>query len=128
MNRKGQDGFTLIETLVALAVLALSAVALLGATQAHIARIGALESRAVAQFVLENQLAELTLGLGLTPNPPAMLGAEFDLSLQSVATADPDLLRVDLRARGRQDGVSYGVLTGFLDARLPGLGGIGAGG
>lgn len=128
MSRKGQDGFTLIETLVALAVLALSAVALLGATQAHIARIGALESRAAAQFVLENQLAELMLGLGLTPNPPAMLGAEFDLSLQSVATGDPDLLRVDLRARGRQDGVSYGVLTGFLDARLPGLDGIGAGG
>lgn len=128
MTRGGQDGFTLIETLIALAVLASASVALLGATQAHIARIGALESRAAAQLVLENQLEELMLGLGFTPNPPAMLGAEFELSLQQTPTRDPDLLRVDLRANGRQDGVSYGVLTGFVDARLPGLDGEGVGG
>ena len=63
MRRGGEDGFTLIETLVALVVLATSGVALLGATEAHIARIGALETRAAAQWVAENYLAEVKLGL-----------------------------------------------------------------
>ena len=59
----GEAGFTLIEALVALAILAMSAVALLSATEAHVARIGDLEARALAQLAAENHLAEIELGL-----------------------------------------------------------------
>ena len=62
MNRRGDAGFTLVETLVALAVLAMAAMALLGATQAHIRNIAALEARAAAQWAAENHLAELVIG------------------------------------------------------------------
>ena len=61
--RSGEAGFTLIESLVALAILAVSAISLLLATEAHVARIDGLESRALAQFAAENRLAEIELGI-----------------------------------------------------------------
>ncbi|MGL5010123.1 MAG: type II secretion system minor pseudopilin GspI, partial [Paracoccaceae bacterium] len=71
--RAPDAGFTLIETLVALAVLAISAVALLATTQAHITRIAGLEARAAATWAAENHLAEITLGLEPADTPPPML-------------------------------------------------------
>ncbi len=122
MTRSPDAGFTLIETLVALAILALSAVALLGATEAHIARIGGLESRAAAQWVAENRLAELSLGL--EPQAPApMLGITFVAEDSRTATADPDLERVEITVTDTLDGRIYGRLTGFLDTQMRGAGG-----
>ena len=64
----GNDaGFTLIESLVALAILAVSAVSLLMATEAYVARIDGLESRALAQLAAENRLAEIELGADPDP-------------------------------------------------------------
>ena len=114
MSRSPDAGFTLIETLVALAVLATSAVALLGATEAHIARITALEHRAVAQWAAENMLAELTLGIAPQTSPDAMLGIALTLAATQTPTADPDLARIDIIASAA-DGTAYGRLTGFLD-------------
>ena len=51
------DGFTLIETLVALAVLATGAVALLGVVEDHTGRIAGLEDRVTLRWVAENRLA-----------------------------------------------------------------------
>lgn len=115
MTRSAEAGFTLIETLVALAVLAMSAVALLGATEAHIARIGDLESRAAALWAAENMLAELTLGLAPDPNPAPMLGISLVLAAPQSATSDPDLARVDITAADARDGRIHARLTGFVD-------------
>ena len=114
-SRSTDAGFTLIETLVALSILALSAVSLLGATEAHIARIGALETRAAAHWATENYLAELTLGLTPSVTPLAMNGFSFTLEATRSATSDPDLERVDIVARDETDGREYGLLTGFVD-------------
>jgi general secretion pathway protein I len=106
-------GFTLIETLVALAVLAMSAVALLATTQAHIARISGLEARAAAQWVAENYLAEVTLGL--TPLPATtMLGFDFTVSAQATATTDPDVQELVITTTATTDGRSLARLTGFV--------------
>ncbi len=113
--RSPDAGFTLIETLVALAILAMSAVSLLGATEAHIARIGALETRASAQWATENYLAEMTLGLNPSETPLPMNGISFTLEATRGATSDPDLERVDIVARAKDDGRDYGLLTGFVD-------------
>lgn len=115
MNRASDSGFTLIETLVALAILAMSAVALLGATEAHIARIADLESRAAAQWAAENMLAELTLGVPPDPAFAPILGISFSMSAVQVPTSDPDLARVDIAAADAADGRVYARLTGFLD-------------
>jgi len=115
LRRGGEDGFTLIETLVALVVLATSGVALLGATEAHIARIGALEARAAAQWVAENYLAEVKLGLDASPRPDAVLGMDFIVSEQRSQTEDSDLERIDVTVTAATEGTSYAVLTGFID-------------
>lgn len=116
-GRAPDAGFTLIETLVALAILALSSVALLGATEAYVARIGAVEVRAAAGWAAENHLAELSVGLEPEPAPAAMLGFEFQIETVRTLTSDTDLDRVDLLVTNTADGQRRAALTGFLDTR-----------
>ncbi len=111
--RQHDAGFTLIETLVALAVLSISAVAILGAVQAHIARIGGLETRAAALWAAENHLAELSLNVQPLVQPAPILGFAFTMDATVTPTADADLSRVDIAAS--QGGVTYARLTGFVD-------------
>jgi general secretion pathway protein I len=112
-HRMPDAGFTLIETLVALAVLAMSAVALLATTQAHIARIAGLEARAAAMWVAENHLAEVSLGL--MPAPAAsMLGFDFVVSAEATATTDPDVQQLVITAMDATDNRSLARLTGFV--------------
>ncbi len=115
MTRSADAGFTLIETLVALAVLATSSVALLGATEAHIARIGDLEARAAAQWAAENLLAELTLGQPANDVPVSILGISVVLESSNTPTSDPHLSRVEIIASEVSDAQVYARLTGFLD-------------
>ncbi len=111
MARRSDDGFSLIEALVALAILAISAISLLAATQAHVSRIGGLEGRVLAQFVAENRLAELELGIADEAAPVVMLGRGFRIDTRRSATADPDLARIDLSVA---DGERAQNFTGFL--------------
>lgn len=114
MTRRPNAGFTLIETLVALVVLAVTSVALLTATEAHITRIGGLEARAAAGWVTQNYLAELSLGL--TPvSPPAMLGLTFTVAETRNPTKDPALTQITLTASEPGSTTAFGHLTGFLD-------------
>jgi general secretion pathway protein I len=122
-ERHPEAGFTLIETLVALVILAMSAISLLGATVAHISRIAALETRAAAEWAAENYLTELTLGLQPSETPPAMNGNSFLIEAMRTPTSDPDLDKLQLTTRGAVDGVSYYRMTGFVDtAQLAGAG------
>lgn len=114
MTRRGDAGFTLIETLVALAVLAMSAMALLGATEAHIRNIAGLEARAAAQWAAENHLAELVIGAAPQPDPVSMMGHSVRVTETRSPTSDPALDRVDLGATDMADGRVYARLTGFV--------------
>ncbi len=115
MTRQPDAGFTLIESLIALAVLAMTAVALLGATEAHIARIGALETRAAAGWATQNYLAELTLGTDPTPSPAPILGIAFRIAEAREPTTDPELVQITLTAQVAGTSQAFGRLTGFLD-------------
>ena len=113
MMRDPEAGFTLIETLVALSVLATSAVALIGATQAHITRIAGLEQRAAAQWVGENALAESALGMDATLQPATMLGYRFDMIAERAPTSDPAVEKVTMLVRG-PEGATLARVTGFV--------------
>ena len=54
-----QDGFTLIEVLVALVVLSLSMVAVIQLTSNHIRTMSELEKRVIASWVASNHLSEV---------------------------------------------------------------------
>lgn len=121
-RRKPQSGFTLIETLVALTVLATAAVALIGAAEVHVGRIAGLERRAAATWVAENALAEAMLGKPTRAQPDAMLNFDFDVAELRVATSDPDLTRVTVTVRNRTDQRDVIAMTGFV--LEPGTGGV----
>lgn len=67
MSRAEADGFTLLEVLVAMAIMAVAALALLSASQSQIRAVGALEDRTLAGMVAANKLTELEL-LGSVPD------------------------------------------------------------
>jgi general secretion pathway protein I len=119
--RAPDAGFTLIETLVALAVLAISSVALLATTEAHISRIAALEARAAAGWVAENHLTELTLGLRPIDTPPPMLGFQFAITVVAEPTSDPDLQKLVIDATDVADGRRDARLTGFVLSDVAGV-------
>ena len=74
---------------MALAILAISAISLLAATQAHVSRIGGLEGRVLAQFVAENRLAELELGIADEAAPVVMLGRAFRIETSALGDRGP---------------------------------------
>lgn len=118
--RHPEAGFTLIEALVAMAVLALGAVALLTATEGHTARIAALTDRIAARWVAEARLTELRLGIG-APGQVEMLGREWRVADAFAETPDADLARMTVTVAPEQTpDAPLVTLTGYLPtADLP---------
>ena len=90
----GNEGFTLVEVLVALVILAVAAAGLIGAAEAHVDSIRALEARAAAQWVAENRIAELTVSKEPEPRPfetVEMLGQSWTIALARRQNDDPEL-------------------------------------
>ena len=115
--RGTEDGFSLIEAMVALVVLALAGVALVGTSEAHIRRIAGLESRAVATFVAENRAAELAVG-AVRPDAAEtirMMGGVWRVDHEIGETDDPALARVTIRVRSEADDRAHARYIAFLD-------------
>lgn len=111
-----EAGFSLIEALVALLVLAIAAAGLVRAAEAHVDSIRSLERRAAAQLVAQNRLAELSLpGASTSPETVDMLGSRWTVTVAETSTDDPDLakLAVSVSAPGESDPVV--TLDGFRD-------------
>lgn len=109
------QGFSLIEALVALAVLAIATVGLVGAVEQHIDSTRSLERRAAATWVAENRLAELALG-GALPDEVAMLGERWRVAATRTATDDPAIQRVRVAVFAHQDRSPTTTLDGFVEA------------
>lgn len=112
-----EAGFTLIEALVALAIVAIAAAGLIGATERHIDTVTGIERRTAARWVAENRLAELSLA----GNSPAsggeqveMLGQQWQVATTSQPSADPDLRLVEVAVQP-VGGRPLVRLKGFVD-------------
>lgn len=115
MTRQTDAGFTLIEALVAMAVLALGAVSLLSATEDHTRRIGDLTERVAARWAAEYQLSHLRAGLDPMDDPVDFYGISFTVTHDRQPTDDPELEKVTVRAaRADNDRVLY-ILDGYID-------------
>ncbi len=114
MNRSPHDsGYSLIEALIALSILAITAVAIIGATQAHIGRIAGLTTRAAAQWTAENHVALRQIGLEDT-DPAPMLGIAFAVHDTEEPTNDPEILKVSTRVTDLSQNQTYGGFVWFL--------------
>lgn len=114
--RDGEQGFSLIEALVALAVLAIATVGLMRTVQTHIDSTRGLERRAAAMWVAENRLAELEAGIAGDAQVE-MLGERWRIAVDKRGTDDPEILRVRIRVFPAGDKTPLASLDGFVDGR-----------
>jgi general secretion pathway protein I len=111
-----ENGFTLIEALVALLVLAIASAGLIRAAEAHVDSIRNLERRAGAQLVAQNRLVELALpGQPPAPDSVEMLGERWTVKTSERATDDPDLRALTVSVFGEGETTALVSLDGFRD-------------
>ncbi|CAL1692187.1 hypothetical protein MMB232_02347 [Brevundimonas subvibrioides] len=118
-----RDGYSLMEALVALFILAIATVGLTRATQSHVDGVRGLEQRVVAQWVAENRLVELNLeGAAVSPDVSTvrMMDRDWAVRVARRATDDPDLVAVDVAVGPAGTSQDMVRLSGFVD-RLSGL-------
>ncbi|UAJ10261.1 type II secretion system minor pseudopilin GspI [Polymorphobacter megasporae] len=111
-------GFTLIEALVAMAVLAVASAGLIRATSAHIDLIRGVEARTIAGWVAENRLVEATLPAAATlPATVTMLGRAWQVTTTAKPSDDPDLAAITVSVTPQGATQPMATLRGFRDAR-----------
>lgn len=101
-NRKQEQGFTLVEMLVALAVFSIAALALMRLDIYAIAQTSAIADARLADIVARNEAALTTTDPGLTLGESRSTvingGSTFDVVRRITPTPDKRLMRVDIAA------------------------------
>lgn len=110
---QGEAGFSLIEALVALAVLSVSAAALITAAEHHVRRIGQLEARTGALQAAQNHLA-LMQGGAPTSGTENIGGVRYEITARTAPTDDPAILSVRVSASEAGLSGELAVLDGFV--------------
>lgn len=115
MARDGQNGFSLIEALVAMTVLAVSATAILSAAEAHTRSVTAVHERTLARWVAQNAMTGFDERLDV-PDIMQMGRMEWRVRTDQTDTRDPDIGRLDITvALAAAPDVVLARLTGFVD-------------
>ena len=112
-------GFTLIEVLIALAVLAISIVALIQAGGARAEQVGYLRDRTLATWVAADRIAELRLaagwpGIGNREGRFEMTGRTWLWQAEISETPEPAVRRVEVVVRLEEDAEPLARLAGYL--------------
>jgi len=109
-------GFTLIEILVALAVVAITLAAGMQATGALTRAAERQSDQWLAQLCAENELTKLRLtrqlpGVGESTNTCEQAGQQLQVRLVVLPTPNPNFRRVDAVVEGQVQGVNARLLT-----------------
>lgn len=120
------NGFTLLEILIALAVLAIALAAVLKTTQQQIENVGYLRDQTIAHWVASNvlneiQLREQWLPVGKTQGQVQMATRNWFWTMQVTDTVDKELRRLDVRVYPTEmsDREPLALLTGFIARTSP---------
>ncbi|MGH8429213.1 MAG: type II secretion system minor pseudopilin GspI, partial [Solimonas sp.] len=97
-----QAGFTLIEMLAAVAVLAIAMAAILSGMARHADNAGYLRERTIALWVAHNRLTEIELekawpDIGKSDGESEMAGIKWKWVVEVKKTPDEHLRRIDIR-------------------------------
>jgi len=123
---RSRQGFTLVEVLVALAIVSIALMAALRAAGQGTAAAGELRLRLLAVFVAENRLAEhrargAWLPLGIGRGTQQQGGIEFAWREEVIATPNSAFRRVDVFvSEPAADARALARLTGFVVQPPPG--------
>ncbi|NJC33284.1 general secretion pathway protein I [Sphingomonas jejuensis] len=104
-RQRAEQGFTLIEMLVALAVFSLAALALLRLETTTLANAAVLETRALGQVVARNVAVETLADpmpptLGVSSGQEVNGGATWNWTRNTSNTDDTSILRIDIAVTG----------------------------
>jgi general secretion pathway protein I len=115
-------GFTLVEMVVALAVLALAMGALISGMGRYAANAAVLREKTVALWVAHNRLTEIGLDAtwpdtGKSDGDVEMAGAEWRWDVTVAETPDPKVRRVDITVRPKGAGGDSIALSSFIAER-----------
>lgn len=119
MRVKDAGGFTLVEVLVALAVIAIALGAVMRTLSQSIDVSASLRDRALAMWVAQNRLTRQQAERAF-PSPDTregsdtMGGREWRWREQVASTPDADLRRVEIEVRATQGEAVLARLVGFL--------------
>lgn len=119
-RRARRTGFTLVEVLVALAIISIALLSALRAAGQGTNQLEALRSRMLAGWVAENRLAEhralaAWLPLGLQRGTASGGGREFAWTEEVIATPNASFRRVDIRVFDPgDDSHSLARVVGFI--------------
>jgi general secretion pathway protein I len=112
-----EEGFSLIEALVALAILAIATVGLMRTVESHIDSTRGVERRTAAMWVAENRLAELEAKAPTSTDQVEMLGEQWRIAVTRRGTDDPEIQRVRIDVFPAQESSPLASLDGFVDGR-----------
>jgi general secretion pathway protein I len=128
------SGFTLIEVLIALAVLAIAMLAVIGTAGTSTHTAAQLRDDTLAHWVAMNELTALRVAptwpaLGKQDDDAEMGGRKWHWEANVTTTSDADLLRVDIDVSdAEQKDQVVSSLTGFLGRPMPNIPTQGSGG
>lgn len=116
--RASEAGFTLIETLVALTVLAVGSVTLLIGVERHAAGVGGLSDRIVARWVAENALDAARLGLAREPDWTRAYDIDWsvDMRVRALEGTGLEAVTANVAPFGTDASDSIASLTGYMPA------------
>ena len=119
MRSRAAAGFTLVEVLVALAVLAFALAALIKGGGEHAANAAYLRDRTLAGWVASNRLTELRLAAqwpatGKDDGRVTLATREWVWRTQVKKTPDKDIRRVDVEVAAADDDITLARMSAFL--------------
>lgn len=117
---KSHDGFTLLEVLVALAVIAIPLVAIMGNITANVTNAAYLRDRTLAHWVAMNEVAQRQLDQqwpdpGEKKDEVLMAGKTWYVKLKIRTTPDQEVRRLDVEVRkGKADDSPLETVVAYL--------------